>query len=175
MIITISGLPGSGKTTVAEILAEKLKLRYISTGEIFRKMAEERKMKLNELGKLAEKDLNIDRELDKRQLELIKDGDVVFEGRLSGWLTAKNGLPSIKIWIDASLDIRARRIVQRENKKLEIVKEEIEAREGSEWKRYWDLYGIDLNDLSVYDMVINTELLSAEKVAEKILKEIEKI
>lgn len=172
MIITISGLPGSGKTTVAKILAEKLKLRHVSTGEVFRKMAEERKMKLNDFSKLAEKDLKIDKELDKRQIELVREGDAVFEGRLAGWLTAKNGLSSIKIWLDASLDVRARRIVQRENKKLEVVKEEIEVREGSEWKRYWDLYGINLNDLSVYDMVINTELLSAEKVAEKILREI---
>lgn len=172
MIITISGLPGSGKTTVAKTLAEKLKLRYISTGEAFRKMAEERKMKLNDFSKLAEEDFSIDKELDKRQIELVKEGNVVFEGRLAGWLTVKNGLPSIKIWLSASFEIRAERIMKREGKKLEIVKKEIENREGSEWNRYWNLYGIDLNDLSVYDYIIDTNLLSAEQTVDKIMKTI---
>ena len=70
MIITISGLPGSGKSTVARLLADKLRLKHYSTGDYMRKMAGDRHLTLAQLGQQAEKDKKIDEELDTWQIKL---------------------------------------------------------------------------------------------------------
>ena len=64
LTIAISGPAGSGKTTYAKRLAKELGLRYVSAGRLFRKMAKERDLSLVEFGKIAEKDFDIDREID---------------------------------------------------------------------------------------------------------------
>ena len=96
MIITISGTPGSGKSTVAKIIARKLKLEHYSTGDFMRQLAEENKMDVLEFGKLAEKDRSIDEELDQRQINLgMEKKDFVIDGRLS-WHFIPN---AIKVFI----------------------------------------------------------------------------
>ena len=171
LVITISGLIGSGKTTVAKALAEKLMLRHVQAGMVFREMAKERGMSLQEFSKLAEKDKSFDRLVDERQKELAKQGNVVIDGRLSGWLIDAD----LKIWLKASLDERAKRVAKRENKDYETALKETRERERSELKRYKEIYGIDLNDLSPYDFVINTELWSAEVIVETIKNLVEKM
>ena len=51
MIIIMLGAPGTGKGTVAGLLEEKIEIKQVSTGDIFRKNMQEG----TELGKLAEK------------------------------------------------------------------------------------------------------------------------
>ena len=51
MIIIMLGAPGTGKGTVAGLLEEKIGIKQVSTGDIFRKNMQEG----TELGKLAEK------------------------------------------------------------------------------------------------------------------------
>ena len=114
-IITISGTPGSGKTTVAELLKEKTGIKYIYSGMIFRELAEKYKMSLEEFGKYCEENSDIDKELDNRQVEILKKGDVILEGRLAGWLAFRNNIPAVKVMIDTDVDTRAERIVKREN------------------------------------------------------------
>ncbi len=72
MIITISGIAGSGKSTVAKLLAKRLGYRHYSIGDFMREMAKERKVSLLELSKEAEKGHSIDKELDEKQRELGK-------------------------------------------------------------------------------------------------------
>lgn len=117
--ITISGTPGSGKSTVAELLRDKLGLKYVYSGMIFREMAKKHKMSLEEFGKYCEKNSDVDKELDKRQVEILKKGDVILEGRLSGWLAHLNNIPAFKVSIDADLETRAKRIVNREKGAVE--------------------------------------------------------
>ena len=54
MIITIGGLAGTGTTTTAELLSEKLDIPYISAGFVFREMAAERGMSVLEFSEFAE-------------------------------------------------------------------------------------------------------------------------
>ncbi|RLG56806.1 MAG: cytidylate kinase, partial [Candidatus Hydrothermarchaeota archaeon] len=146
-------------------------LRHVQAGMVFREMAKERGMSLQEFSKLAEKDKSFDRLVDERQKELAKQGNVVIDGRLSGWLIDAD----LKIWLKASLDERAKRVAKRENKDYETALKETRERERSELKRYKEIYGIDLNDLSPYDFVINTELWSAEVIVETIKNLVEKM
>ncbi len=171
MIVTISGLIGSGKTTLATTLAKKFKLRHISAGLVFRKMAKERGLTLAEFSKLAEGNAEIDKEVDSRQVQLASKGSAVVDGRLSGWLV-KNA--DIKIWLKASLEERAKRVGKREGKSFEEALRETKEREASEVKRYREIYGIDLYNLLIYDAVLNTDLFNAKEVA-KIIETMVKV
>ena len=86
MIVTVSGEIGAGKSTVARALAAALGLQYLSAGEVFREEARRRGVSLDELGRLAEADPAIDRALDAMQVERARAGNLLAEGRLSGWL-----------------------------------------------------------------------------------------
>lgn len=171
--ITISGTPGSGKSTVAEILKDKLGIKYIYSGMIFREMANKYKMSLEKFGKYCEENSEIDKELDSRQVEILKQGDVILEGRLSGWLAHQNNIESLKIFIDADIDTRAKRIVNREEGSVEKRKKEIIKRERSEIKRYKTYYNINLKDESIYDLVINSADKTPEEIADIIIKKLE--
>ena len=87
MLITISGPPGGGKTTVATAIADAFDLEHVSGGDIFRSLADDRGYSLVEFNALAEEDDSIDRDLDRRLRETARDrDDLVLESRLSGWM-----------------------------------------------------------------------------------------
>jgi len=174
MIITISGPPGSGKTTVGRLLAEKLKIEFISTGMIFRDMAKEHGVSLAEFGKMALENPDIDKELDKRIVALaLEKKDLVLEGRLAGHMLYLNGVKSFKIWIDAHIHKRAERNAGRENKTVEQVRDEIVAREKCEQERYKKIYNIDITSLAVYDKVVDSSEITPIQVVEEIIKSME--
>ena len=172
--ITISGTPGSGKTTVAQLLEKKLGLRYVYSGMIFRDLAKKYNMTLEEFGSYCEKHSKVDKELDNKQIEILKKGNIILEGRLAGWLAYKNNVPALKVLIDAGLETRVRRIVNREEGSIEKRKKEIQKREKSEAKRYKEFYGIDLKDKSIYDIVIDSSHKTPEEIVVLVIKKLEK-
>ena len=155
MLITVSGPAGSGKSTLARSLADALDYDHVSGGDIFRSLAEERGMTPLELNKAAETDDQIDRDLDRRLRDIAAErDDLVLESRLAGWMAGEYA--DIKLWLTAPLDVRADRIAQRENKPFQQARTETEERSESEAQRYNDYYDIDFDDLSIYDLAINT-------------------
>ncbi|HOW15354.1 (d)CMP kinase [Methanosarcina sp.] len=158
MQITVSGLPGSGTTTISRLLAECYDLELVSSGEIFRKMAKERGMSLAEFGALAERDPSIDLEIDKNQKSIIHSREnIILESRLAGHMA--QGRPNVlKVWIKAPILTRVKRIQKREKSVSfdDELKKTVE-REKSEAFRYKNYYGIDITDLSIYDIVIDSE------------------
>ncbi|MDS0283688.1 (d)CMP kinase [Haloarcula onubensis] len=155
MLITVSGPAGSGKSTLAGNLADALNYEHVSGGDIFRSLAEERDMTPLELNKAAEDDDQIDRDLDRRLRDIAAErDDVVLESRLAGWMAGEYA--DIKLWLTAPLSARADRIAQRENKPFEQARTETEERSASEAQRYAEYYDIDFDDLSIYDLAINT-------------------
>ena len=163
MRVTVSGLPGSGTTTLAEALSSRFDLEHVSSGDVFRAMADERGVSLAEFGRIAEEDPEIDREIDERQREIARDrDDLVMEGRLSGWMVED---PDLRVWLSAPVEVRAERVADREEQTVEEARAEIEDRENSEAKRYREIHGIDIGDLSVYDLVIDTSRWDEEGVA----------
>jgi len=161
VVVAVSGPHGAGKTTVAKFLAKKLGLRYLSAGEIFRKMAAERRMSLEEFSKYAERHRRIDEEIDRRTIEEAKRGGVLVDARLAGWLLKDADL---KILLTAPLETRVRRIAEREGRSYQEVLRETIRRERSEEKRFKKFYGIDLSDYSPFDIVLNTERISIEEM-----------
>jgi cytidylate kinase len=118
-----------------------------------------------ELNREAETDDEIDRDLDRRLRETARErDDLVLESRLAGWMAGEHA--DFKIWLDAPLAVRARRIADREDKPVDRAREETRARAESEARRYREYYGIDIEDLSIYDLVLNTARLDPDGVVE---------
>jgi len=163
MLITISGPAGSGKSTAAAGLAEALGYEHVSGGDIFRALADERGMTPLELNRAAEEDDAIDRDLDRRLRETASErDDLVLESRLAGWMAGEHA--DFKMWLNAPLEVRAQRIAEREDKAVDRAREETRARAESEASRYREYYGIDIEDLSIYDLVLNTSRLDPNGV-----------
>lgn len=173
-IIAISGKSGCGNTTVSGLLAQRLGAKLINY--TFRAMAVDMGIGFEEMLRIANEDPNYsyDRALDAKQVELaraaVKDGDCVIGSRLAMWLIPE---ATLHVFLAGSLEVRAARIHSREGddfgKKLAFTKD----RDASDHMRYLTIYGIDNDDLSSADLVINTELWKPEAEVEIILRALE--
>ena len=172
--ITVGGLPGTGTSTLCRILEARLGLPYHYAGAIFREEARRRGMTLAEFGLLCQKDPSIDEALDDRQIGLLRRGGLVLEGRLSGWLASRHRIPAFKVWVTCDNRERYRRLVQRDGGDIETQREATEAREASEADRYRRYYGADLNDLSRYDLVLDSTQTPPEALADRVAAELER-
>ena len=172
--ITISGTPGSGKTTVSKLLEKKLGLKYVYSGDVFRDMAKKYNMSLEDFGKYCEKHRDADQQLDDYQLEMLNKGNVIVEGRIAGWIAYRNNIPTLKVLIDTDVETRAKRVVNREKGDAKKRKKEIVTREKSEANRYKKYYNIDLKDKSIYDVVIDSGNKTPEEIADIIIKKIKR-
>lgn len=174
MRITISGPPGSGKTTACNKLSEILGLKAVVFGRIFRDLAAEKNLSLGELGAIAEADPSIDKMIDTRILDIARENpNIILESRLSAYMLERNDIPAFKIYLDASPAVRMSRVGIREGYTAEEVEAETLERQKSEAKRYMMYYGINIEDRSVYDLIINTDELTPDEVISKILSALE--
>ena len=172
MIVTISGKPGSGKTTVAKALALRLDLAHRSAGEFMRDMATDRGLSVLELSAIAEADDGaIDHEIDRKSQQLGHElDDFVMDSRLA-W----HFIPgSVKVFLDVSLDIAAARIYGQgrgsevENTDLLATVTAVDRRLASETARYLQYYGIDWLDTRHYDLTVDTSGLDVDAVVDRI-------
>jgi cytidylate kinase len=168
LIITVSGYHGAGRSTHAIRLAETFGLRYVSSGTIFRQLAKERGMGLEEMSRLTGEDSEIDRKIDERAKDESKNPGVVIDATLAGWMAED---PDIRIFLLTSFEERISRIANREDISYEEAEKETVAREESEMERFRTYYNVILKDLSIYDIVLNTELFEEDATA-RILKSV---
>ncbi len=181
LIITISGDPGSGKSTIAKELTNKLKAKRIYVGEIRRKLAKKKGMTLEQLNQYAlthpETDIDVDNEVAAKARELAKKYPIIVEGR-----TQFHFIPeSFKIYIKVEPNEGAKRIwheLQSKQAKLARnegdinsfaqLKKSIKERIENDKKRYKKYYGIDHTKKSNYDLVLDTTNLTRKQQIDKI-------
>jgi CMP/dCMP kinase len=173
-IIAISGKSGCGNTTVSGLLAKRLGVELINY--TFRAMAIDRGISFEEMLKLANEapGYSYDRALDARQVELARTqaakSDCVIGSRLAMWLLPDAAL---RLYLAGSLEVRAARIHSREGEDLAEKLAFTRERDASDHMRYLTIYGIDNDDLSAADLVINTELWKPEAIVDIVIAALE--
>ncbi len=157
--ISITGDPGSGKSTFAKAVAEKTGFRMITTGNIFRKLAAEKGISVTALNEMAEKQAELDRMVDDYLLSLNDtEESLILDSRMA-WHFVKK---TLKIRLTVDPDVAVARIfkdtaeLREQFPDLETAIDEVARRKKSEIKRYQDLYGVDISDPKNFDLVINT-------------------
>lgn len=171
MILSISGLHGTGKSTIAKLLAKALGIKYYSTGQAFRDLANEMNMSLEEFTKYVEEHPEIDIKLDNKVKDVAKEGNIIVDSQLSGYLL--KDIADLKIHLTCPLKIRIKRMALRDNISMEESMKETILREKSELERFKRLYNIDLSNRTkikeIHDIVLATEGLTIEEVLNKLL------
>ena len=171
MRIAISSMSGCGNTTVTKLVSERL--GYPMINFTFRQMSEERGVEFWEFCRMAENDYEIDRELDRRQVEMaMAVPDCVLGSRLAIWMLKAADL---KVYLTASAETRAERIVKREGGSFEKRYKETAARDAHDTERYKRIYGIDnTTGPETADIVIATDDKTPDEIASIIIREAEK-
>lgn len=174
-IITIGGLPGSGKSTIADKVAEELDWDRFSSGDFTREIAHERGITLSKLLKQAEENPEIDRAIDARNKSLADAEEIVIDSRL-----AFHFIPdSFAVYLVVDPEEGARRIHEdnretrlRSGENLEAIeetKQQMTERIAGEKQRYKNLYNIDHTDPDNYDLVIDTTDKGIEEITQKVI------
>ena len=173
-IISLSGDLASGKGTVSNILTAALNYGIYRNGEYFRKLAKEMGMDVTSFNVYVKEHPEIDRQIENSAAEYAKQNDnFVIDARL-GWYAVPE---SFKVYLKVDLDVSAQRAFYDEKRKstekfntVEEQKQDIIRRYNYENERYWNLYQIRKNDMSNYDIVVDTTDKTPEEVA-KIIEE----
>ncbi|MFW6220676.1 MAG: (d)CMP kinase [Nanoarchaeota archaeon] len=171
MIITLSGTPASGKSSIAKLLAKKLGYKHYSMGDLQRDIAKQKGITITELGILQSKDKSIDLMIDEKQKNLgLNEDNFVLDSRLS----AKFINNSIKIFVDADPIIRAQRRFneKRDGENFDDLDKTIEnmaLREKINQERFIKFYDFDFLDLTNYDLIIDSSSLNINECVDKIV------
>lgn len=168
--VAISGKSGCGNTTVSTMLSEKLGVKLINY--TFRQLAAEKNMTLQEVIENAKTDDSYDIFVDTHQVELAKQESCVLGSRLAIWMLKE---ADVKIYLIASDDTRAKRILNREGGDLQKIKEFTAFRDSQDSGRYMKLYKIDNNEYEFADLKIDTAVKTPEMIVEQILDYLEKM
>jgi CMP/dCMP kinase len=167
--IAISGKSGCGNTTVSSLLAGRLGITLINF--TFRQLAAEKGLTLAQVIENAKTDEWYDRTVDTRQVALARRESCVLGSRLAIWMLED---ADFKVYLAASDDIRAGRILNREGGDIEQIKSFTAMRDREDSARYKKLYDIDNSDYSCADLVIDTAAVSPEEIVGRIVEELEK-
>lgn len=166
MRLLLSGLSGTGSTTAARRIAADLGLNYVYGGQIFRNLAVERGVSLEELAESLELNPDLEKEIDQRLIAEGMRDDVLVESRTIGWIFPWD-IPAVRIWLTCDLEERLRRVQAREHHPRSA--ENLLRREASDNRRYLRLYGIEPEDFSPFELVLDTTRLSVDEVVDQIV------
>lgn len=179
-IVTITGTPGSGVSSVSRGVSSALGYRYFSIGDIFRSISEKQGVSVERLNELAEDNNLVDSEIDQLIMELGQsDNKLVFDSRLAyHWINR-----SFKVYLEIDPNVAAERIHNQSKEGETMSKQATTYNEAltsikristSEHKRYQDLYGLDITNTNPFDLVIDTENHDIESVVKEIVREYNK-
>jgi len=164
--IAVSGKSGCGNTTICKMAADILGLRFINF--TFRSIAQEKNLDLKTVLELAANDDSWDREVDSRQVSLAREeGGCVLGSRLAIWMLEEADL---KVYLEASPQVRMRRIIKREGGDFEEVAAFTAERDKQDHGRYFRIYNIDTDDYSFADLIVNTDILTPDEIVDIIVR-----
>ena len=173
-IISLAGDLAAGKGTVSNILIEDLKYGIYRNGEYVRKLAKEMNLDITNFNEYLIKHPEIDLQIEKSAAEYAKDHEnFIIDARL-GWYAVPE---SFKVYLRVDDDIAAQRAFADSKRKgtekfdtVEEQKQDMIKRFKLENERYFNLYNVHKEDMSNYDLVVDTSYKTPEEVA-NIIKE----
>ncbi len=180
--IIISGMAGSGKTSLAKALANHYSLKYLCGGDVLKEIAMRKSYHFSgddwwetEDGMkfLEERKTNpdFDKEVDDFLKKKAEEGNVSITSWALPWLGAKG----IKIWLNATQETRAKRIMNRDVSKLDIAIEAVKKRDKENIELYKRMYGYVLDtDLDVFDIILETDNKTVDELAVEVMEFIDK-
>jgi cytidylate kinase len=174
--IAISGRSGCGNTTISKMIAEELGLRFINF--TFRSLAEERSLDFKKILELAATDDSWDKEVDKRQVMLAREGVINGEGgcvlgsRLAIWMLEEADL---KVYLNASPEVRVQRIIKREGGNFEEITAFTAERDRQDHERYLRIYNIDTNNYKFADLLLETDNMTPQQIVDLIIEKTKEI
>ena len=172
IVVCISGMAGTGKSTLAKKLARKYKLKYCSGGDALKELAKAEGYNPSSRGwwespeglsflKKREKNLKFDKAVDDKLLEYAQQGNVLLDSWAMPWLLKKG----FKIWLVASKEKRAERIANRDKIPIKEALQALKEKEERTKSIYKKLYGFKLGeDFEPFNLVLDTDNLGAEEV-----------
>ncbi len=183
VIICVSGMTGSGKSTVAKRLADRYGLDYFSGGNALKSLAQEEGYKSDITGwwetteglrflQQRMGDSAFDKKIDEKLLEFAEQGNVVLDSWTMPWLL-KEGF---KVWLEASPLVRAKRVSNRDSISIEEAIKALNEKDEKTRQIYKNIYGFDLgNDLSPFNLVLSTDKLEPNEVFHAVFLVIDRI
>ena len=180
-VICISGMAGTGKSTLSQKIAKRYNLKYYSGGNALKDLAKAEGYTVSDEGwwespvglKFLEKrlkDPKFDRAVDEKFLEYAKQGNVLLDSWTMPWLL-KDGF---KIWLSASLEKRAQRVAQRDKISLDEAFKFLKEKEAQTKAIYKNIYGFELDkDFEPFDFILDTNNLTADEVFQVLCKVID--
>lgn len=171
IIICLAGLTACGKSTVAKRLAEKYGLEYFSGGIALKELAIQIGYKANEGWWVTNegkrflehrlRDFSFDKKIDDQLLQKAQHGNVILDSWTMPWLS-KTGF---KIWLESSPEIRAQRLVKRDNVPILEAEKTIKEKDEKTKQIYERLYGFKLGeDFLPFDLILDTDQLNLNEV-----------
>ncbi|MCW4003764.1 MAG: cytidylate kinase family protein [Candidatus Bathyarchaeota archaeon] len=183
MVICISGMAGTGKSTLSQKIAKKYNLKYYSGGDALKDLAKAEGYTISDEGwwespiglKFLERRLSdpkFDRAVDEKFLEYAKQGNVLLDSWTMPWLLEGG----FKIWLSASLEKRAARVAQRDKISIEEAFRFLNEKEAQTKAIYKKLYGFELDkDFEPFDFILDTNNLTADEVFQVLCKVIDNV
>lgn len=168
--IAISGDIGTGKSTLARLLSEKLGWEYVSAGNYFRDWYKTQGMDVSKVYGIPEEE---DRKMEASfQKEMAEKSDTVFESRLAGWL-ARDYSETLKVLCVVENAEAYKRVAKRDSVSDEEAEKLSTQRAKDLVDKFNNLYGVsDFLDPKYFDLVIDTTNLKPEEVLEKVLEKL---
>lgn len=175
--IIFSGMAGSGKSSLAKAIAKKYGLKYICGGDILKEMAREEGYKItgNDWWETADgikflsqrkKNFDFDKRLDAHMIAKAKKGGVAMTSWALPWLCA----PGIKIWVDVTQEVRAKRISGRDGIQYDAALKLVKTRDAENIALYKKMYGYTLGpDKKAFDLVLDANVKGIEELVEEIV------
>lgn len=182
-VICISGLAGTGKSTLAKKIAKKYKLNYFSGGDALKDLAKQQGYDISLQGwwespvginflKERASDPKFDKAVDDKMLEYAEQGNVLLDSWTMPWLL-KGGF---KIWLEASFEKRAARVAERDKMTLDEAIKMLQEKETRTKAIYKELYGFVLGqDMAPFDFILDTDNLGADEVYAVLCKVIDNV
>ncbi len=183
IVICISGMAGTGKSTLSKKLAEKYSLKCYSGGDALKELAKAEGYDVSRQGwwesseglnflKERANDPKFDEAVDAKLLKYAQQGNVLLDSWTMPWLL-KEGF---KIWLMASIEKRAARVAERDKITVNEAFKVLEEKEAGTKAIYKKLYGFVLGeDFAPFDLVLDTDNLNAEEVFEVLCRVISNV